>query len=104
MALFALAKGLVNSGIERNVSDCELGEEIEEAAITGIYNVRLFYDILQTASENLPAEERQYLTPLERRIIHGNVADKIVTIASEYGMDTVFSLMVKSLYEDVAFT
>lgn len=77
MAMFALIKGIAESGKQRNVTDAQLGQELEEAVYTGIFDIPTFKEALSTAKTALPENERFMLEPLEGNGELKNNADRL---------------------------
>ncbi len=103
LSLYAFSLGVVNSGIVRNISEPELAEEIEAAVHVGIYDKGLFINALQTAKKGLSADDQAYLTPLERRIMHGTVAENMVRLSYGNGLLELLETLEDCSRTDEAF-
>ncbi len=104
MAVFALVKGFVQSGIPSKANDEQLAEGIEKAVYGGIYDVDLFEHALKLAESALPEDEKPLLAPLETRLKHGSIAENLHVISIEEDQATAKCALMSSFYQDMPFT
>jgi len=101
MGLVALTKGLVSLEVEENPL---VVRDFYKAVANGIYDKRLFKDLLVCAECNLSKDEKHFLQPLFERLKEGTVADKMKKkIERGTSMREIYEQLVFSLRENRSF-
>ena len=82
LSFIALTKGLLNNSSEF-VPQQFMVRDFYRAVKEGIFDKNKFKHVLDVAEKGLQKEEKHYLKPLKRRLEHGTVAEKLISIVEE---------------------